>query len=290
MSPRPVFDLQSHSVVSDGALTPGEVVAAAARAGVELLALTDHDSVDGVAEAAEAARHEGIHLVSGVEISALDVSHGDLHILGYGVDDRDPILEERLAGYREEREIRADLMSRALRELGFQLDIRVLERQRALGLSIGRPHLAQAVTGHAANAARLADEGIDDPSAFLEAYLIEGTPGFRPRRGPSVAEAVRVIHESGGVAIWAHPFWDLEDEEEVLSALDRFAAAGLQGVECFYATHTREQVQGLVAHCETHELLITGSADFHGPDHRRFNRFRAFKTYGFEPRLGPIGR
>jgi predicted metal-dependent phosphoesterase TrpH len=290
VSDRPTFDLQSHSVVSDGVLTPAEVVGAAARAGVRLLALTDHDSVDGVAEAAQAAAQEGLRLVSGVEITALDVSHGDLHILGYCVDDRDPILEERLAGYREEREIRADRMSDALRGLGFQLDFRVLERQRALGLSIGRPHLAQAVTRHAANAARLAEEGITEPSAFLEAYLIEGRPAFRPRRGPSVPEAIRVINEAGGVAVWAHPFWDLQDEEEVLSAVDRFAAAGLRGVECFYVTHTREQVQGLVSHCESLELLMTGSADFHGPEHRRFNSFRAFETYGFEPRLGVIGR
>lgn len=286
--PAPRFDLQSHSLVSDGALAPAEVVESAAAAGVRLLALTDHDSVDGVAEAREAAGELGVALVSGVEISALDEHHGDLHILGYLVDDRDPILEERLAGYREDRERRADAMAAALRGLGFQLDIRVLERQRALGLSIGRPHLAQAVTRHGGNAERLAQEGLEDPSAFLEAYLVEGRPGFRPRRGPTVAEAIRVIHEAGGVAIWAHPFWDVPEPDEVLGAIRRFKDAGIDGVECFYVTHSPEQVKLLAEGCRGLGMLTTGSSDFHGPQHRHFSRFRAHATHGLEPNLGPI--
>ena len=285
----PRFDLQSHSQISDGVLGPAEVVAAAGAAGVKLLSLTDHDSVDGVAEAREAGAEIGVEVVPGVEISAIDPIHGDLHILGYLVDDRDPVFEERLAGYRESREQRADEMSAALRGLGFSLDIRVLERQRALGLSIGRPHLAQAVVRHPANAPRLAAEGLEDFSAFLQAYLIEGTPAFRRRRGPSVAEAIRVIGDAGGVAVWAHPFWDIPDPAEVLAAVDRFAEAGLAGVECFYRTHSREQTVLLYERCRAKGLLCTGSADFHGPDHREFSSFRAFSTYGLEPVLGPIG-
>jgi predicted metal-dependent phosphoesterase TrpH len=285
----PLFDLQSHSQVSDGALGATEVVAAAAAAGVKLLSLTDHDSVDGIAEAREAGVELGVRVVSGVEISAIDPLHGDLHILGYLVDDRDPLFEERLAGYRESREQRADEMSAALRKLGFSIDIRILERQRALGLSIGRPHLAQAVVRHPANAERLAEEGLEDFSAFLAAYLIEGKPGFRRRRGPSVGEAVRVIGEAGGVAVWAHPFWDLDDPADVLNAIDRFSELGLAGVEGFYRTHTREQAVLLHERCLAKGLLCTGSADFHGPDHREFSRFRAFSTYGLQPVLGPIG-
>ena len=97
-----------------------------------------------------------------------------------------------------------------------------------------------------------------------------------------------MIHRAGGVAIWAHPFWDVFVPDEVLAAIDRFRAFGLDGVECFYATHTREQAGLLADRCDELGLLSTGSADFHGPHHREFSKFRAFSTFGREPRLGPI--
>jgi predicted metal-dependent phosphoesterase TrpH len=285
----PTFDLQSHSVHSDGALAPRDVVSSAARAGVRLLALSDHDSVDGVPEAIGAAREHELRLVSAVEISALDSDGQDLHVLGYLIDHRDPELLESLRGYRGARELRATEMSAALRELGFALDERVLDERRAEGKSIGRPHLAEAVVSHPANAARLAKENRAEPSLFLEGYLIEDRPAFRPRAAPSVPEAIEVIHRAGGVAVWAHPFWDLAQPETVLAAIDRFHAAGLDGVECFYTTHTRPQAETLADRCQELRLLSTGSADFHGPQHRLFSRFRAFSTYGREAVLGPIG-
>jgi predicted metal-dependent phosphoesterase TrpH len=288
----PTFDLQSHSVHSDGALEPAEVVAAAARAGVELLALTDHDSVSGVAEACEAAAREGMRLVPAVEVSAIDRggAAGDLHILGYGVNHLDNVFEERLSFWREDREQRAWGMARELRELGFELDDAPLYRRLALGESIGRPHLAQLVVAHPANAQRLQQENLCEPSAFLEAYLIEGRPAFLPRNRPSIADAIAAIHDAGGVAVWAHPFWDVEQPAEALDAINRFIGLGLNGVECFYVTHTREQSLLLADHCEAHGLLSTGSSDFHGPRHREFSRFRAFCTYGRDPVLGPIGQ
>jgi predicted metal-dependent phosphoesterase TrpH len=286
----PTFDLQSHSVHSDGALRPREVVAAAADAGVELLSLTDHDSVGGVEEAANAAARAGIRLATGVEISALDVNQRDLHILGYALDAADPQLRERLEYYRQDRQRRAAAMTSALRELGFELDESVLEARAAQGKSIGRPHLALAVVSHPANAERLAGEQRQDPSAFLEAYLIEGRPAFRTRQSPTIPEAIEAIHDAGGVAVWAHPFWDISAADEVLQAIDRFRAAGIDGVECFYATHSRQQALFLADRCAELGMLATGSSDFHGPRHREFSRFRAFSTYGREPALGPIAQ
>jgi len=289
-APAPTFDLQSHSVHSDGALSAPAVVAAAAQAGVELLSLTDHDSVDGVAEAAAEAERTGLRLVSGVEISALDVDGRDLHILGYLIDAGDKRLRLRLQEYRDDRRRRAQGMAAALRELGFELDATVLEGRAAEGKSIGRPHLAQAVVNHPANAERLAGEEVSEPSAFLEAYLAEGRPAFRPREAPDVPAAIQAIHDAGGLAVWAHPFWDVASAEEVLAAIERFHAAGLDGVECFYATHNREQSELLAEYCAAEGLLSTGSSDFHGPEHRAFSRFRAFSTYGHAPVLGPIAR
>jgi len=284
----PTFDLQSHSLHSDGALRPSEVVAAAADAGVELLALSDHDTVDGVQEALAAGGRLGLKVVTAVEISAVDPAGADLHVLGYLLDDHNEMLVERLGDYRADRFRRGEAMAQKLRELGFELDAEALKRRVEQGKPLGRPHLAQAVVSHPANAQRLAGEGRVDPSAFLEAYLIEGRPAFTPRQHPSVAAAIETIHDAGGVAVWAHPFWDVAEPGEVLSSIDRFRAMGLDGVECFYATHTQEQTLMLADRCEELGLLSTGSADFHGPQHRQFSRFRAFSTYGREPRLGPI--
>ena len=161
-------------------------------------------------------------------------------------------------------------------------------RRSAEGKSIGRPHLAQAVVSVDANHDRLESEGLLDPTAFLVAYLIEGRPAFKPRQAPTVEQAIELIHAAGGVAVWAHPFWDVKDPAAVLAAIDTFRAAGLDGVESFYVTHTREQTELLVDHCAKLGLLSTGSSDFHGPEHQTFSSFRAFETYGLAPVLGPI--
>jgi predicted metal-dependent phosphoesterase TrpH len=264
------------------------VVAAAAQAGVELLALSDHDTVDGVQEALDAASGAGIRIVTAVEISSVDRDQQDLHILGYVVDHHDPVLRERLRSWRGDREQRADAMAAALHALGYELDESELERRKAEGKTIGRPHLADAVVRHPGNSERLASEGLDERSAFLEAYLIDGKPAFKPRTKPTVSESIAAIHDAGGVAVWAHPFWDVEAAPEVLETIDRFREFALDGVECFYATHTREQAELLADRCAELGLLSTGSSDFHGPEHRLFSKFRAFSTYGREPSLGPI--
>jgi 3',5'-nucleoside bisphosphate phosphatase len=290
----PRFDLQSHSTRSDGTLEPAEVVAAAAQAGVELLALSDHDTLAGVEEALRAGAELGVAVVPAIEISAIDDGGGEggkpreLHILGYLVDHTDAAFNTTLAGFLADREQRTLRMARNLRELGLQLDEAAIDARVSAGEPIGRPHLAEAALSHPANAERLREEQIDDIGSFIKSYLIEGRPAFALRVTPTVAEAVEAVHAAGGVAIWAHPFWDVEDPEEVLATIDRFRALGIDGVEAFYVTHTREQTELLAARCEELELLSTGSADFHGPDNRLFSRFMAFDTDGLRPNLGPI--
>jgi len=282
----PTFDLQSHSICSDGTLEPAAVVAAAAAAGVRLLALTDHDTVDGVSEALAAAKRHAITVVPAVELSTVDILGEDFHILGYGIDHTDETLARRLVEWRADRAARIDRMAEMLDELGLTPDPSELEARRALGCPIGRPHLAAAAI--AGNPEQLRAAGLDEPSAFLEAYLVPGQPAYCRRTTPSVPEAIAAIHDAGGVAIWAHPFWDLAQDEDVLAGLARFAAAGLDGVEAFYVTHNREQTFLLADFADEYGLLTTGSADFHGPQHRLFSRFRAFDLYGRKPRLGPI--
>jgi 3',5'-nucleoside bisphosphate phosphatase len=283
----PPFDLQSHSTCSDGALDPADVVAAAAAAGVRLLALTDHDTVAGVSEALAAAAEHGIALVPAVEVSTVDVLGEDFHVLGYRIDHTDRAFNERLASWRADRADRIERMADLLTGLGLPPDRDELDARRAAGLPVGRPHLATAAI--AANRERLESEGLAECSAFLEAYLCRDGRAYARRTTPTVPEAIEAIHEAGGVAVWAHPFWDLARDADVIAALGRFRAAGLDGVEAFYTTHSAAQTRLLGESAAHLGLLTTGSADFHGPRHSRFARFRAFSLHGCEPRLGPIG-
>jgi predicted metal-dependent phosphoesterase TrpH len=291
----PRFDLQSHSTRSDGALEPAAVVAAAAQAGVELLALSDHDTLAGVPEALAAGARHGVAVVPAIEISAVDDpgepgTARELHILGYLIDHTDPAFNATLAEFLSDRERRTLRMADALRDLGFELDDRPLSERLAAGRPIGRPHLAGAALDHPANRSRLAQEGIDDVGAFIRAYLIESRPAFRMRETPTVQQAVDAVHAAGGLAVWAHPFWDLDEPQEALDTVRRFRALGMDGIEAFYVTHTREQTELLAALSAQLQMLTTGSADFHGPDNRLFSKFLAFDTFGIEPNLGPIAQ
>ena len=291
MAPR--FDLQSHSTNSDGVLSASDVVARAAEAGVELLALSDHDTIAGVAEAIEAGERHGVRIVPAVEISAVDEGASEpreLHILGYRIDHTGPPMTTRLDEFLADREKRTLRMRDALREVGFDLDEAEIEQRIAEGKPIGRPHLAGAVLRAEANADRLAAESIDDIGSLIRGYLIEGKPAFRLRQTPTVAESIEAIHDAGGVAVWAHPFWDISDPEEVVRSLERFHELGIDGVEAFYITHDEPQTRLLVERAAAlgGGMLTTGSADFHGPENAQFHAFMAFELYGLEPNLGPI--
>jgi predicted metal-dependent phosphoesterase TrpH len=144
------------------------------------------------------------------------------------------------------------------------------------------------VLEHPANAARLAAEGVAGPRELFPRYLVPGTATYVPRSRPTVADAIGLIHDAGGLAVWAHPFWDLDAGEEVERTLRRFAALGLDGVEAFYPTHGPVQVALLDDLARELGLLTTGSSDFHGPEHGTFAGFRTFALHGLRPRLGSL--
>jgi predicted metal-dependent phosphoesterase TrpH len=283
------FDLQAHSVHSDGSLPAAEVVERAHAAGVELFALTDHDTVDGVPEAAQRARELGMRYSPAAELSAVHGGHEDLHVLGYELDVADPDLRTILEDFRGDRARRIGAMAGRLRELGFALDDAPLVTRREAGKPIGRPHLADAVLAHPANAERLREEGIHGRDELFPPYLVPGAKAYVARSRPTVAEAIEVIHAAGGVAVWAHPFWDVDAPGEAIATLETFADAGLDGVECFYVTHTEEQTRMLHDVAMRRGLLTTGSTDFHGPGHDRFSAFCGFEVHGLTVNLGPIG-
>jgi 3',5'-nucleoside bisphosphate phosphatase len=269
-SPPRMIELQSHSTVSDGQLSPAAVVEAAAEAGVTTLALSDHDAVAGVPEAARAAERAGLDLVPAIEMSCVHEYADDLHMLGYWIDLEKiaPACERA----QQERVSRAGEIVERLRSFGFDLTLEDAIAESGDALSVGRPHIARA-----------AGAKPEQMSAFFEEYLVPGAKAFVSRRWPTAEQAVELIHDAGGVAVVAHPYWDVKDPEQVETLI---RALDVQGVEAFYPDHNREQTEHLLRICSELGLVPTGSSDFHGPTHKTFSRFGAYQTFGLgEPQV-----
>ena len=267
-----MLDLQSHSTFSDGELPPAQVVATAAEQGVTTLALTDHDGIDGVAEAAVAATEAGIELVPATEISCVHGSIDDMHMLGYWVDTT--AIAPAMERAQRERITRAHEIVDRLNEQGVPVRFEDAIAQAGDASSVGRPHIAKA--------AGVEPDGL---SAFFEEWLVPGAKAFVSRRWPDAAEAIEIIHGAGGVAVLAHPFWDMSEPGEVAALVDDL---DLEGVECFYPAHDRAQTTFLVDLCRERGLAATASSDFHGPSHKMFNSFLSYPTYDLgEPELPP---
>jgi predicted metal-dependent phosphoesterase TrpH len=266
-----LIELQSHSTVSDGQLAPGEVVAQAWEAGVTTLALTDHDAVAGVEEAAEAAKGFGIELVPAIEMSCVHEYAEDLHICGYWVDLG--AIGPACQRAQKERVNRAEEIIGRLRKWGFEVKLEDAIKEAGDALSIGRPHIARAAgaTG--------------DLGPFFEEYLVPGAKAFVPRRWPTAEQAIALIHEAGGTAVIAHPYWDIDDPDEVE---DLIRSLKPDGVEAFYPPHTQEQTEHLLHLCDELDLIPTASSDYHGPTHKTFSKFGDYNTYGLaEPQVPP---
>ena len=268
-----LIELQSHSTVSDGQLPPAGVVEEAAKAGVTTLALSDHDAIAGVAEAARAAEEHGIQLVPAIEMSCVHEYAEDLHICGYWVDlGRIAAACERA---QHERVTRAGEIVEKLRGEGFDLHLEDAVREAGDALSIGRPHIARAAGASG------------DLGPFFEEYLVPGAKAFVPRRWPTAEQAIELIRGAGGVAVIAHPYWDISEPDEVD---DLIRSLGADGVETFYPTHDEKQTRHLLELCAELGLIPTGSSDYHGPTHKTFAEFGAYDTYGLgEPQVPPRG-
>ena len=264
-----LIELQSHSTVSDGQLAPAGVVEEAAKAGVTALALSDHDAIAGVPEAAEAAERLGIELVPAIEMSCVHEYAEDLHVCGYWIDLEAiaPVCERA----QRERVNRAGEIIEKLRGEGFELTLEDAVEEAGDALSIGRPHIARAAGASG------------DLGPFFEQYLVPGAKAFVPRRWPTAAQAVEAIKGAGGVAVVAHPYWDISDPAEVEELI---RALEIDGVETFYPTHSKQQTEHLLALCDELDLVPTASSDYHGPTHKTFAEFGAYDTYGLaEPQV-----
>jgi 3',5'-nucleoside bisphosphate phosphatase len=266
-----LIELQSHSTVSDGQLPAAEVVEKAVEAGVTTLALTDHDAIAGVPEAAEAAARLGIELVPAIEMSCVHRYAEDLHVCGYWID-----LEKMAPSCdraQEERRTRAGEIVENLRREGFDLTLDDAIREAGAADSIGRPHIARAAGASG------------DLGPFFEEYLVPGAKAFVPRRWPTAEQAVGLIREASGIAVVAHPYWDVKDPAQVE---DLIRSLEPDGVETYYPSHSKEQTEHLLRLCDELGLVPTASSDYHGPTHKTFAEFGAYDTYGLgEPQVPP---
>jgi predicted metal-dependent phosphoesterase TrpH len=264
------YDLHSHSYLSDGTLAPAELVAAAAAAGVGVLALTDHDVTDGLEEAQAAAVVHGLHLVPGVEISA--TWNGlTVHVVGLGIDPSCGALQQGLAGLRAERNTRAA-------EIG-----RRLARHRLPGIYEGAAALARgAIVSRTHFARYMVSQGLalNMGQAFRH-YLSRGAPGHVPSRWAEVPEVVRWIRAAGGRAVLAHPARYRLSGGKLRKLLGEFSECGGAGIEVVCGSHNADNVRHFAALAQEFRLLASLGSDYHGPD-------AGAGTWGGLGRLAPL--
>lgn len=246
-------DFHTHSSASDGTLAPAELIIASAQRGLSHIALTDHDTTGGLAEASAAGEEHGVLVVPGIEFSA-QVDVGELHILGYGIDREHAVLQKTIETLRISRMERARKILDKLDDLGIHIDRAVLTRDRSDD-SIGRPHIARALMQ--AGVVTSVGEG-------FETYLGRGKPAFVDKELIEPEAAIRLIEAAGGFAVMAHPF-SLPDARSILPGL---VAAGLSGLECYYGEYNASQRRELVVLAAEFGLLPTGGSDYHGPAFR----------------------
>ena len=245
---RGLADLHIHSSYSDGVYTPRELASMAKAAGITVIALTDHDTLKGLPEMREAAAALGIDFIPGVEFSAR-WENRQVHVLGYGIDEHNALLLERLADVRDARRNRLEKIVKRLREMGMYVEIPMPEEgQRA----VGRPHIARALVEQ--GYVRTVQEAFDK-------YIGEGKPAYRPQTKMTPPEAVMLIHQAGGIAVQAHP----EEIGDRTLALKLLGALAYDGLEVYHPSAKEKNVEDFwLQIAKERGFLITGGSDYHG--------------------------
>ena len=267
------FDLHCHSTVSDGVLTPTELVARAAGRGVKMLSLTDHDDVAGLTEAAVVAAQHGIKFINGVEISVSWRKH-TLHIVGLQINPEHAELKVGLHGIRSGRRRRAELMSDSLARCGISGVLEGAYRYAANPEIIGRTHFARYLVeaGHC-----------KDVGSVFKRYLVKGKPGYVPHQWADLADAVSWINGAGGMAVLAHPGRYTAGRKPMgkptlLELLAEFVALGGSGIEVVTGSHTPAQYAEFARYASEFGLLSSCGSDFHGPE-------ESYRDLGYLPDL-----
>lgn len=252
--PQPLYiDLHVHSSCSDGTFTPSELVAYAIKKGLKAIALTDHDTIDGIKEATEAARQTALTIIPGIELST--AYHGkDIHILGLNIDPENLTFQERLKTFQQERDLR---------------NLRMIQKLQENGLHITEKDMAEKFPDSVWTRAHFARFLMDTrqvhtiPEAFNR-YLGDHAPCFVPREKVSPFQAVTLIHEGGGKAILAHPLLYHLSPDALEELVTQLAHAGLDGIEAIYSSNKGMDEIHMRSLAKKHGLFFTGGSDFHG--------------------------
>ena len=255
------IDLHCHSTVSDGLLTPTQLVEHAAARAVDILALTDHDDVSGLAEARAMAAERNITLINGVEIS-VDWHGQTLHIVGLGIDPEHPDLACGLSSIRNGRMVRARNIATQLDKIGIHGSFEGASRNAGEGHLLGRMHFARFLVqqGHAR-----------DVKAVFKKYLVKGKPGYAPHQWAPLSDAVGWIRASGGRAVIAHPGRYKLSRKAMDELLEEFRTLGGEAIEVITGSHTPEQSMQFARHSQRLGLLASRGSDFHGPGESYFD-------------------
>ena len=249
-----VIDLHTHSTASDGTLAPAKLVEKAVDVGLHAVAVTDHDTIDGLAEAVGQGEEIGMEVVPGVELST-DLDDSTVHILGYFVDAENRNLQDKLAWAKSVRDQRNDTIVERFNELGIDLTVEEVKSQ-AGGKIVGRPHFARV----------LVDKGaVSTMQEAFDHYLDRHTgQAYVPKFRFTPEESVGMILEAGGLPVLAHPGIYKWTKQQLDRALEVLCSLGLLGIEVLYSEHTPDQVELFFNQARRHGLLPTGGTDFHG--------------------------
>ena len=267
------IDLHTHTIHSDGALTPTALVEKAAEIGLAAIAVADHENTAGIEEARKEGEKLGIEVVPAVEMTSYPDPKTEHHILGYFVDYRDKKLQRILKEVRDSRENRAKKVVENLNRLGYSInfgDVKAL----ASG-TIVQPHIAWVVINDLQNRPKLKKDFGYSPTTgeFIRKYLTPGSPAYEPREALSPKEAIDLIHDSSGLAVFAHPCWTVvtKEEDKLIfhdKKFEEIVKAGLDGVEALAHRDSEADTKACVAHftklAQKFKLVVTGGSDFHG--------------------------
>jgi len=247
------IDLHTHSTASDGTMTPSELIEYAMEKNLAAIAITDHDTVEGVQQVIRNhAVNPYIEVIPGIEISV--EYEGEMHILGYYIDVEHPLLNQTLERLREFRNRRNPKILEKLNQMGFSITLDEVAA-KANGEIIGRPHIA----------AVMQEKGfVSSINEAFEKYLDVGKPAYVSRQRLTPREGIKLIKDAGGIAVLAHPVYLEKKGVEFEELLKRLIDDGLDGMECYYATYSKMEQDQYLALAAKYNLLVTGGSDFHG--------------------------
>lgn len=247
------IDMHVHTTASDGTMAPKHVVSLAAMQGLKAIAITDHDTMAGIAEAGQAGELMGVTIIPGIELST-DYLGKDVHVLGYFLDDQAPALKDYMTWVREQRNARNEAILERLRKKGFDLTLSGLEEAHP-GAVLGRAHIAQGLVELGA---------VQNIKEAFRRYLGQGRSCYVERKRIPMKDAVALIKKCGGVAVLAHPLQYGFDRAGLDTLVKTAAQEGFSGMEILYPGYTQADQQRLFDLAEKYGLLPTGGSDFHG--------------------------